>query len=162
MCNAVAWPGHQIRFADPDARLPVLTRDNQLIMLPWGVHYDQSSHPYPKGACARLESVREGRWRWLNPRPVRIPVTSFSERSRQDRCNYWFSVPEGMALQGLFVPPGHLDPEGRVFVVTVALDVAMGYSLQPLYPLPEGGMPVVHDRWPRLVELALQPNVPGR
>ncbi len=151
MCNAVAWTGHQVRFADQDARLPVLNRHGQIVMLRWGVHYDESSHPYPKGACARLESIREGRWRWLHPRPVRIPVTSFAERSRQDRCTYWFGVPEGMALQGLFVPPGDLDQEGRVFVVTVALTEALGYGLAPLYPLPAGGMSEVHDRWPRLI-----------
>ena len=48
MCNAVAWTGHQVRFADQDARLPVLNRHGQIVMLRWGVHYDESSHPYPR------------------------------------------------------------------------------------------------------------------
>lgn len=53
MCNAVAWTGHQVRFADQDARLPVLNRHGQIVMLRWGVHYDESSHPYRLAGCRR-------------------------------------------------------------------------------------------------------------
>lgn len=154
MCNAVSWPEHFVRFADPEAQLPVLTRSGGIAMVRWGVHYGDPGHPYPKGACARLESIRDGRWRRLSPRPVRIAVASFSERSQGDRCNYWFSLPPGSALQGLFVPPGDADADGRVYVVTVPIETAMAYGLKAQFPLPPGGMPAVHDRWPRLVSLS--------
>lgn len=154
MCNAVSWPEHFVRFSDQEAQLPVLTRSGDIAMVRWGMHYGELGHPYPKGPCARLESIREGRWRRLNPRPVRIAVASFSERSPADRCNYWFSLPSGSAIQGLFVPPGNVDPDGRVYVVTVPLEAAMAYGLTPKFPLPAGGMPEVHDRWPRLVSLS--------
>ena len=114
MCNAVSWPEHFVRFADPEAELPVMTRTGGISMVRWGVHYGDAGHPYPKGPCARLESIRDGRWRRLNPRPVRIAVASFGERSPVDRCNYWFNVPSGAALQGLFVPPCSAEPNGRV------------------------------------------------
>jgi len=119
----------------------------------WGVQYGEMSHPYPKGPCARLESIKEGRWKWLKPRPVRIPVSSFGERSRKDRCNYWFAVPDGLALQGLFVPPTPSEPSGRVYVVTVPLEEAIGSGFTPQLPMPEGGLAEIHDRWPRLVSL---------
>ena len=154
MCNAVSWPEHFVRFADPEAELPVLTRTGGISMVRWGVHYGEAGHPYPKGPCARLESIRDGRWRRLNPRPVRIAVASFGERSPVDRCNYWFSVPSGAALQGLFVPPGSADPDGRVYVVTVSIETALVYGLKAQFALPAGGMPAVHERWPRLVSLS--------
>lgn len=154
MCNAVSWPNHCVRFSDPEARLPVMTRSGETVMVRWGVHYADPCHPYPKGACARLESIRDGRWRRLNPRPVRISVASFSERSPGDRCNYWFGLPPGAALQGLFVPPSEADADGRVYVVTVSLETALEYGMEALFPLPAGGMSVVHDRWPRLVSLS--------
>lgn len=151
MCNAVGWTNHLIRFSDPDAMLPVVSRSGRIVSVPWGVPYSEPGQPMPKGACARLESVKEGRWRRWHPRPVRILVEKFSERSHVDRCNYWFSLPADLAIQGLFIPPSQDAQYGRVYVVTVSLEVARQYGLQALFPLPSGGIADVHDRWPRLI-----------
>lgn len=153
MCNGVAAPDLYIRFSDADARLPVVTRSGAIQMVPWGVHHGDLGNPMPKGPCARLDSIKAGRWRRYDPRPVRIPVTRFSERSPADRCTYWFELPAGLALQGLFVPPAPFSPDGRVYVVTVPLETALQYGVRAQSGLPDGGMEAVHDRWPRLVRL---------
>lgn len=153
MCNAVSWSKGYVRFSDLDAVLPVISRDGEIRLVRWGIPYSDPGHPYPKGPCARLESIRAGRWDRLSPRSVRVPISSFSERSTSDRCNYWFSLPPDTVLQGLYVPPSAQEPEGRVYVVTVPLEEATGYGLRPISPLPGGGLASVHERWPRLLSL---------
>jgi len=153
MCNAVGWTNHVIRFAEREAELPVLSRTGSIVMVPWGVPYSEPAHPLPKGPCARLESVKDGRWQRWQPRPVRVCVEKFSERSPLDRCNYWFAIPPNFAIQGLFIPPSDPKQRGRVYVVTVPLETARSYGLKELFALPAGGIDMVHDRWPRLVPL---------
>lgn len=148
MCNAVTYQNATVAFARPGAELPILTRAGDVKWVPWGVQYGtKNDKRLPEGACARLESVRAGRWRRWSPVPVKIPGEQFSERGA-DRCNYWFWIPEGMVLQGLLVPPASDEDTPRVYVVTVDLSAARAL-LQAVSPTPP--LEQVHDRWPRFV-----------
>lgn len=149
MCNGITFQSTTIMFAHPDTRLPVFARDGQVRWVPWGKHYGEGkSDGLPEGACARLESIRDGRWKRWSPIPVKIPADQFSERGK-DRINYWFYVSAGMVLQGLWVPPRGDDTEGRIYVVTVGLE-EVAESLRPVSPTPP--LADVHDRWPRMIQ----------
>lgn len=124
-------------WQDPDVRLPVRRRDGSLAWLPWGARHGIDS-PFVQGPCARLESVREGRWSRYRPRPVMIPVDRYMERDGKSRP-YWVRAGEGICLQGLVATWGD---EQRIYVVTTESPAEFAH---------------VQPRWPRL----LAPSVHG-
>ena len=63
--------------------------------------------PFPNTGWARLESIEQGKWRYLKPRPAIIPVSYGVEKGR------WFTIQHGIA--GLIV---ERDGEERVFMLT--------------------------------------------
>lgn len=151
MCNAVKLGTRTERFNQEAAELPVLARDGSVRWIAWGGRFGaEAAEGLPPGPCARLESIKAGRWRRWSPRPVQIPAEQFSERSRADRCNYWFWIPEGYAIQGLYVPQGDAQDAGRVYVVTVDLPTAQPL-IKEVFPAP--ALETIHDRWPRFVQI---------
>ena len=134
MCVAVRFvfdeKPRQVRFTQARARLPVLTRNWQVRLLPWGRRQQETSS-LPLGGWARLQTIQSGRWdAWL-PRPVKLPVDAFMETDMTGR-GHWFPVTRGQYIQGLVAKQ---SGEQRVYVVT--LDV--------------GPEDVYFERWPRIV-----------
>ena len=104
----------RIYFHNPIATLPIITKTNNIILMPWGRRKQQKGM-LPLGGWARLEGIYKGQWdRWV-PQPVKIPVKSFMEKSH-DRTNHWFDLIKGQCLQGLVA---HNKHERRVYVVTI-------------------------------------------
>ncbi len=117
-------------FPNPKARLPVLGRDGSIIMLPWGRRENQSGGA-PQGGWARLESIHEGRWERYQPQPVKIVVDAFMEKDGVGNSR-WFSIPEGLYIQGLVAQDGGFT---RLYVVTTEDNMSCHSS----------------GRWPRTV-----------
>lgn len=117
MCGGVKY-GYQGKavtayFPSPTAALPVVVR----------------------GGWARLESVRDGKWRRYAPLPVRIEVEAFMEKDGAG-LSHWYELPSGQWIRGLIAYTGD---ESRVYVVTVVPE-------DPAHR-------AVHGRWPRIVSL---------
>ena len=138
MCVAVRYQFKGVEktssFPDPDPQLPILLKGGGINLLPWGRKPENIITIMPPTGWARLEKIKEGAWDRWNPKPVKIPATSFMERDRDGRP-HWFDLDRGQFIQGLLAY-SQGDNEYRVYVVTVA---------------PEGALSAIHDRWPRIV-----------
>lgn len=84
--------------------LPIKTNKGVELKL-WG-NKDKDSK-LPNTGWAREESIIEGKWNWLEPKPVDIAVLSGYEKK------VWFDTPEG--LKGILVKHGN---EERVYIRT--------------------------------------------
>lgn len=93
--------------------------------------------PFPNTGWARLESIEQGKWRHLRPRPALIPVSFGVEKGR------WFTIKHGIA--GLIV---ERDGEERVFMLTRQSN-------------PEFLEATRHERMPVLIEQTDFPWLPG-
>jgi putative SOS response-associated peptidase YedK len=78
------------------------------IML-WGNR--DKNKPLPQTGWARLESIEEGKWGYMKPRPALIPVSYGVEKGK------WFSINKGIA--GLVVRKAG---EERIYMLTQAAD----------------------------------------
>jgi hypothetical protein len=105
----------------------------------WGKRNEEPDRFFAPGGWARLESVKEGKWKRFHPTPVLLPVRSFLEKDHE-RKSHWFDVPPGQVIQGLLA---NHDDESRVYLVTIDTPAEYHY---------------IHDRWPRLVALNKEPN----
>ena len=101
-------------FHNPLATLPIITKTNNVILMPWGRRRQQEGN-LPLGGWARLETIYKKRWDRWQPQPVKIPVKSFMEKSH-DGSNHWFDLIKGQCLQGLVASYKY---ERRVYVVTI-------------------------------------------
>ena len=145
MCAAIEYLGKKIYFRDEGPQLPVLLKatpdkgEQCVRWIPWGVAYGSSSKrsaPLPEGACARLESIQQGRWKKWHGHPVKIPVERFMERGA-DKSEHWFDLQEGEVLQGC-----------------LAENLAAGRDLMAVYVVTIPALPEfaqIHDRWPRIM-----------
>lgn len=126
------YQGHQIKtyFTNPKAKLPVKSRNGDILLLPWGRRPDQPGN-LPLGGVARLETIHEGRWNKYFPKAVKIPLQEFMEKDIEGK-NHWFPITEGQWVQGL---AAHYDQEIRVY--TVGLTPQMENAL--------------YERWPRIM-----------
>jgi len=134
MCGGVYYQdkGQDVRiyFPNPKAMLPVNTRQNNIVLLPWGRRKEQTGK-LPLGGWARLDSIYSGRWdRWF-PKPVKLPIKSFMEKDIVGK-SHWFDIGSGQCIQGLVARDGY---EQRVYVVTITPEL----------------VDAVHDRWPRIL-----------
>jgi hypothetical protein len=92
--------------------LPVVASDDEedekeaepRLML-WG-NRDKEA-PFPKTGWARAESIDEGKWRYLKPKPALIPVSYGVEKGK------WFTIQNGIA--GMVVQK---DGEERIYMLT--------------------------------------------
>lgn len=139
MCSGIEYEDELHVWQDAAVRLPVLRRDGSVDWLTWGGRHGLET-VFHQGPCARLESVRAGKWDRFSPRPVKIPLSRYMERDGKGRP-YWVKVEPGECLQGLVAS---LDGEQRIYVVTVESPEAWRH---------------VQPRWPRV--LAPAPDVPA-
>jgi hypothetical protein len=93
--------------------------------------------PFPKTGWARAESIEEGKWRYLKPKPALIPVSYGVEKGK------WFTIENGIA--GLVVQK---DGEERVYMMTRESN-------------PEFFDHTHHERMPILVDQSDFPWLPG-
>ena len=122
--------------------LPVLMADGAIEWFAWGKPFAEDGKE-PSGGWARHESLAEGKWKRWKPKPVKIPVTAFMERSPSKEA-VWFPVDSSLVIQGAAIRlPNTVMVEERgseivrVYVVTIQA---------------AGEVAKVHDRMPRLIK----------
>lgn len=121
----------KIYFPNPQAQLPIIMKDGNISLLPWGRRKEQEGH-LPLGGWARLESINSGKWEYTQPIPIKIAVDAFMEKDR-NKDSHWFNLEENQFIQGLVA---HYNNERRIYVVTVE---------------PDSSKKQIHDRWPRII-----------
>ncbi len=131
MCSGIEFDDQLHLWQDPAVQLPVLRRDGSVQWLPWGGRHGIETRFF-QGPCARLESLRAGKWQRFSPRPVKIPLTRYMERDARGRP-YWVKVRPGQYLQGVLATQAG---EQRVYVVTTESPAAFRH---------------VQERWPRVI-----------
>jgi len=87
-----------------DPVLPIKTKQGTQLML-WG--NKDKEIKLPKTGWAKSESLKQGKWNYLKPEPVDIPIESGYEKKT------WFSMPEG--TKGIVVKR---DKNERVYMIT--------------------------------------------
>ncbi len=100
--------------------------DGAVSIVAWGNR--DSAIDLPRTGWVRAESLAAGRWRYLHPLPVVIPVHAGVEKK------VWFRIEHG--IQGILVRRGDL---ARVYMLTVA-------------PTPAYRALTGHDRMPALID----------
>ena len=137
MCGGVhfEYEGEILKsfFPNPHAQLPLLKRDGQIMLLPWGRREKQNGN-LPITGWPRLDSIYAGRWDKYFPTPVRIPVLRFMEKNYEG-VSKWYDLLPSNCIQGLVAKEGN---EMRVYVVTVEPALAERDF---------------HDRMPRLIQM---------
>lgn len=134
MCGGIEYQGNKVFFPNPEARLPVRTKDGGVTWVPWGQRNLGGKITFPNGGWARLESIAQGKWKQWHPKPVQIICDRFMEKD-EEKQSHWFEMEAHMVIQGLIARRGE---DFRVYVVT-----------EPPPPQYEW----IHDRYPRLVRL---------
>ena len=112
-------------FWQPRPILPVLF-DNQLRIYDWGNR--EESLKLPKTGWVRAESLEAGKWNYLRPRAITIPVFQGVEKK------VWFGIDYG--IRGFLVARDGVE---RVYMLTVP-------------PSPEYKELTGHDRMPALID----------
>lgn len=134
MCMAVEYlfqeKEYKPFFPNPYATLPVLKKNGEIILLPWGRRESQTGN-LPLGGWSRLESIKQGTWQKYFAKPVKLPVLRFAEKDIAGKT-HWFDLGKGQYIQGLVA---RYDAEARIYIVTI----------EPTEPN------AIHDRWPRIL-----------
>jgi hypothetical protein len=92
------------RFWDKRPVLPV-EFDGQIRLFDWG-NRDKKA-PFPVTGWAKKESIDAGRWKYLRPEEIKIPISKGYEKK------VWFDMPEG--TKGLLVEK---QGDKRVYMIT--------------------------------------------
>ncbi len=91
-------------FWQKEAVLPVAGKDGEQLIL-WG--NNDENVKLPKTGWAREESLKQGKWDYLHPETVKIPI----ERGYEKKT--WFEIPGG--TKGVVVKKGEAS---RVYMIT--------------------------------------------
>lgn len=143
MISAVEVSGTVYEMDRYSGRIPVLKRNGDLDLMPWGVFSHYEPEDLPRGPDVALGKVRDGSLQHRRPRPVKIPAQRYrlSERGKDDQ---WFPVPVGKCLQGVMLD--HDDMRGRSVIVYLVSVTA--------HPMANIGF----YRVPRLISRRLSPT----
>ena len=134
MCGGIECQGDKVYFPNPEARLPVRTRDGGITWVPLGERSYGGKLVFPNGGWARLDSIYAGKWKPWHPRPVQIICDRFMEKD-SGGVTHWFDLEAHMVIQGLIA---EREKQQRVYVVTER---------------PPAEYAWIHDRYPRLIKL---------
>lgn len=97
MCLAIKFTinAHPIifRFRDNYPCLPVLTRNGNIVILPWG-NQSETLGIYPIGATAHIAHVSSEKWKSHRPKPIRIACESFMLMDKVG-TEHWFDTQRG-------------------------------------------------------------------
>lgn len=133
MCHKVVFYHqnhcYQIAFDQSYAKLPILLRNGQTLLMPWG-RRNQTPSSLPLGGWVTLEEIYNGRWDSYFPKPIKMPIRSFLVRDIEDQVK-WFHLPSDKWIQGLIAQE---KAEKRVYIVTLTP------NKDSIYP-----------RWPRIL-----------
>ncbi len=133
MCGGVRFTSNgkdiKVYFPNPQAQLPILLKNQDIVLQPWGRRETQPGR-LPLGGWARHDSILAGKGDYTHPKSVKIAVEAFMEKNK-NKQSYWFDMESGTYIQGLIAT---LDDESQVYVVTIKPDFK-----------------AIHDRWPRIV-----------
>lgn len=132
MCSGIELDGEMHLWSDPEVRLPIALKDGGVCWLRWGERYGAKDSFFYEGPCARLESIKTGKWDKFSPRAVKVKIDRYMERDHKGRP-YWVKTDVGQYLQGMVANWGN---DQRVYVVTVDSPAEFQH---------------VQPRWPRLV-----------
>lgn len=142
MCAGIEFGGRRILWSDENPQLPMLRKDGSICWGPWGKAFTEARRDIPAGGWARLESIRDGKWKRYHPVSVKIPATAFMEKNAKGEA-VWFPLASGIMIQGAAIETKNQimtaewgDKDVRVYVVTMPADD----TVRP-----------VHDRMPRLI-----------
>ena len=112
MCDGIEYQDRKCYFPQSDARLPVRLRHGGVTWKSWGRRKEETIGIFPNGGWARLDSIKNGKWRPWHPRPVLIPADSFMEKDHEEQ-SHWFPLDTSMTIQGLLA---ERKGEHRVYV----------------------------------------------
>lgn len=105
-------------FPNPRSLLPILTRDGEISLLPWGRREKQPGK-LPLGGWARLTSIKQGIWDKYQAKPVKLAIKHFMEKDSQG-VSHWFDLAEDEYIQGLVA---QCNGELRAYVVTIEAEI---------------------------------------
>lgn len=132
MCQRVIYflptQKHLVSFNDFKARLPVLLQNGQVKPLLWGKKANYSNS-LPTGSWLSLDSIKAGKWDKFFPKPVKLPIRSFSVLNNRG-IEHWFDITAEKVIQGTVI-----KHEKDYYVYIVMLPIQSGE-----YP-----------HWPRLL-----------
>lgn len=114
MLVSVEFKGARIDYRDSGAFIPLYTRQNNLVWLPWGLRRQDNHLHFHVGSTVTDLTVKSGAWDALKPLPVRLAVDRFTILDRYRRT-HTFYVEDGTAMRGVLV--SYRD-ERRVYVLT--------------------------------------------
>lgn len=117
-------------FSETTARLPIKTKNNEIKPLLWGRRQHEAG-VLPLGGWISLDHLKQNKWDYYFPKPVKIPIKKFMEKDIEG-SEQWFDIGAGQWVQGVILQEG---TEQRVYIVTVMPQI-------PNNPYP---------RWPRIV-----------
>jgi len=83
--------------------------DGQIRLFDWGNRDKNAS--FPETGWAKNETIEEGKWKWLHPKKVKIPVNRGCEKK------VWFDFKNG--TNGILVGQ---DSDKRVYMITEKAD----------------------------------------
>lgn len=133
MCHKIIFnyknQDRQVSFDNPKACVPVLLRNGQINLFPWGKHRYVAGD-LPLGGWLHLDEIYQGKWDKFFPKPVKLPIKAFLVRDLEDQAR-WFHLPHGKWIQGLMASAKN---QRIVYIVTLA-------------PNEES----VYQRWPRIL-----------
>ena len=92
-------------YWDENPVLPVVI-DNTAHLVEWGNRSGKDN--LPRTGWAKLESINEGKWRYLNPKSIIIPAIRGYEKG------VWFDI-NGQGLEGISVNKENIR---RIYMVT--------------------------------------------
>lgn len=134
MCAGIYFQHHneliRIYFQNPKAVLPVVTKNSDITLLPWGRRKHQAGH-LPLGGWAWLDAIYQGRWDAWRPVPVKLAIQRFMEKDLENNA-HWYDLAKGQYIQGLVARHQH---EQRLYVVLVMPELE----------------DAIHNRWPRII-----------
>lgn len=94
MCQAIKFTinNHPIlfRFSDKNPCLPALTRNGNIVILPWG-NQNETLGLYPIGATAHIAHIRSDKWMSHRPKSVRIACEAFMMMDKEGN-EHWFDT----------------------------------------------------------------------
>jgi hypothetical protein len=133
VCGGVSYAINRkevkIYFPNPQAQLPILLKNRDVVLHTWG-RREQQAGRLPLGGWARHDSILAGKWDYTNPKAVKIAVEAFMEKDK-DKQSHWFKMKPDTYIQGLMA---RFDDEYRVYVVTI-----------------KPNSKAIHDRCPRII-----------
>ncbi|MBV9576074.1 MAG: hypothetical protein JO149_05580 [Gammaproteobacteria bacterium] len=127
---------HQIYtvfFAKSNAKLPVKTKNGEVVLAAWGRRENENSE-MPLGGWARLTTLQNEKnntWHMYLPKAVQLPILKFMEKDFEGRA-CWYEVTKGKCIQGLLAKH---DNEYRLYIVTIDPEDLMN----------------CHYRWPHII-----------